>query len=194
MGAVTPGRARLMLRRGQGLFAACLSAALVSCASSENFAPVTDVSAYEAVIQSHASRAYVAKRPVVHHQQIVVSDNRDTGWSWPAAGVLLSSYSPKTKGIDMGGTIGQPVNAASSGRVVYAGGGLRGYGKLVIIKHDNQYLSVYAYNSMLFVRDGDWVKRGQRIADMGQNGSGQGILHFEIRKQGKPVNPLNFIS
>lgn len=183
-----------MLRRGQGLFAACLSAALLSCASSENFAPVTDVSAYEAVIQSRASRTYVAKRPVVRHQQMIVSEDRDTAWSWPAVGVLLSSYSKQSKGIDIGGKIGQPVSAASSGRVVYAGGGLRGYSKLVIIKHDNQYLSVYAYNSKLFVRDGDWVKRGQKIADMGQNGSGQEILHFEIRKQGNPVNPLNIIS
>lgn len=183
-----------MFRRGQGMFAACLSLVLASCASSENFAPVTDVSAYEAVIQSRASKTYIAKRPAVHHQQIVVTDDRDTGWSWPAAGVLLSSYSPKTKGIDIGGKIGQPVCAASSGQVVYAGGGLRGYGKLVIIKHDNQYLSVYAYNRLLFVRDGDWVKRGQKIADMGRNGTGLEILHFEIRKQGNPINPLNLIS
>lgn len=166
---------------------------LASCADTENFAPVTDVSAYEAVIRSRAAKTYVAKQPISRRNHVVVKEEHDSRWSWPVKGTLLHSYTRSNKGIDIAGRFGQPVVAASSGRVVYAGGGLRGYGQLVILKHDNQYLSVYAYNSRLFVEEGDWVRRGQKIADMGSNQSGTDMLHFEIRRQGIPINPMNIL-
>lgn len=173
--------------------AGVISIMLTSCASSENFAPVTDISGYEAVIQSRAARPYTAKKttasakPAQHHEAV------QTQWSWPVTGTLLTSYSPKTKGIDIGGKFGQPIVASADGKVVYAGGGLRGYGKLIIIKHNSQYLSAYAHNNRLIVRDGEWVKRGQVIAYMGKDGSRGAVLHFEIRSHGNPVNPLNFL-
>ncbi len=95
------------------------------------------------------------------------------------------------KGVWIAGTMGQPVKASAPGKVVYAGNGLVGYGNLVIIKHDRSYLSAYGYNSKLLVSEGDAVKRGDVVARMGiPNSSSQPMLHFEIRKQGKPVNPL----
>jgi lipoprotein NlpD len=97
------------------------------------------------------------------------------------------------KGLDISGKPGDRVNAAAEGVVVYAGGGLRGYGKLVIVKHNNQYLSAYGHNRSINVKEGDSVKRGQKLAEIGATGSQQPILHFEIRKSGKPVNPLGYL-
>jgi lipoprotein NlpD len=106
----------------------------------------------------------------------------------------LAIYSKKSKGIDIGDRVGTPIYASAPGKVVYAGNGLRGYGNLIIIKHNSQYLSAYAYNRRLLVREGDWVKKGQSIAEMGKAASGQAMLHFEIRRAGIPVNPLNLLS
>jgi lipoprotein NlpD len=115
-------------------------------------------------------------------------------WSWPAHGKVLSIFSPKNKGIDIGGSLGSPIYAAAPGKIVYAGSGLRGYGNLIIIKHNSQTLSAYAYNSRLYVRDGEWVKKGQKIAAMGRGAVGLPTLHFEIRHAGLPVNPLNLLN
>ena len=115
-------------------------------------------------------------------------------WQWPAQGKILKLDSPTSrKGIDISGTIGQQVRAAATGDVVYSGSGLLGYGKLIIIKHSDRYLSAYAYNSQLLVKEGDSVKAGQDIARMGQGNNGLAMLHFEIRKDGKPVNPLDML-
>jgi lipoprotein NlpD len=97
------------------------------------------------------------------------------------------------KGIGIAGKMGQPIYASASGKVVYSGDGLRGYGKLVIIKHNKTYLSVYAHNSKLLVKENQDVKRGQKIALMGNSGASQVELHFEIRKLGKPVDPLQLL-
>jgi lipoprotein NlpD len=97
------------------------------------------------------------------------------------------------KGIDLGGKLGEPVLAAASGQVVYSGSGLRGYGKLLIIKHNETFLSAYAHNDRLLVKEGDLVKVGQRIADMGSSGTDRVKLHFEIRRDGTPVDPLKFL-
>ena len=97
------------------------------------------------------------------------------------------------KGIDLGGKLGEPVLAAASGRVVYAGSGLSGYGKLLIIKHSEIFLSAYAHNNELLVKEGDFIKGGQRIADMGSSGTDRVKLHFEIRSEGSPVDPLNYL-
>ncbi|WP_299981799.1 peptidoglycan DD-metalloendopeptidase family protein [uncultured Pseudoteredinibacter sp.] len=117
-------------------------------------------------------------------------------WQWPAKGRLLTRFSGPNglnKGIDIAGNLGEPVVSAAAGRVVYAGNGLRGYGLLLIIKHNEQYLSAYAHNNKLRVKEGDIVKAGQRIADIGSSGANRMKLHFEIRKDGKSVNPLSYL-
>lgn len=119
-----------------------------------------------------------------------------TGWGWPSNGILIGKFSSNgslNKGIDIAGDLGQPVLAASDGTVVYAGSGLRGYGELVIIKHSDTYVSAYGHNRRLLVREGQQVKVGQTIAEMGSTGTDRVKLHFEIRRQGKPVDPLQFL-
>lgn len=117
-------------------------------------------------------------------------------WRWPVKGPLLSSFQGSNalnKGIDLGGKLGEPVLAAAGGQVVYSGSGLRGYGKLLIVKHNETFLSAYAHNDRLLVKEGDFVKAGQRIADMGSSGTDRVKLHFEIRRDGTPVDPLKFL-
>ena len=117
-------------------------------------------------------------------------------WRWPAAGIVTTNFNTHkslSKGIDIGGKTGDSVNAAASGKVVYAGSGLRGYGKLIIIKHSEIDLSAYAHNHRLKVSEGDIVNVGQRIADIGSTGVGTKAtprLHFQIRRDGKPIDPL----
>jgi lipoprotein NlpD len=117
-------------------------------------------------------------------------------WRWPAEGKLLKRFSGKnglSKGIDIGGNLGEPVLAASSGRVVYAGDGLRGYGKLIIVKHSDKFLSAYAHCRKIIVREGDEVTVGTKIAEMGSSGTNTVKLHFEIRFDGQPVDPLKYL-
>lgn len=117
-------------------------------------------------------------------------------WQWPAKGKTLRRYSSGSavhKGVDIQGKLGESVRAANSGKVVYAGGGLVGYGNLLIIKHDEHYLSAYGHNSKLVVSEGELVKVGQKIAEFGDTGADKVKLHFEIRRDGKPVNPLNLL-
>ena len=112
-------------------------------------------------------------------------------WQWPARGRLLKSSTPTAKkGISIAGRAGQKIVAAATGKVVYSGSGLRGYGNLIIIKHNDTYLSAYAHNRDLVVKEGETVKAGQQISTMGADGRGAPVLHFEIRKNGKPVDPL----
>jgi len=127
---------------------------------------------------------------------VVAGARSPSGWAWPTSGVLISKFSSNgslNKGIDIAGDLGQPVLAASDGSVVYAGSGLRGYGELVIIKHSDTYVSAYGHNRRLLVREGQQVKAGQAIAEMGSTGTDRVKLHFEIRRQGKPVDPLEFL-
>ncbi|MCF6252827.1 MAG: peptidoglycan DD-metalloendopeptidase family protein [Methylococcaceae bacterium] len=115
-------------------------------------------------------------------------------WQWPLRGRILKYFSSGgSKGIDINGKIGQKVRAASSGKVVYSGSGLKGYGNLLIIKHNYMYLSAYANNRRLLVKEGQIVKKGQVIAEVGRMGGKKTSLHFEIRKNGNPVNPLNYL-
>jgi lipoprotein NlpD len=114
-----------------------------------------------------------------------------SGWVWPAKGSIITRFSTVNKGVNIANALGTPIYAAASGKVVYSGSGLRGYGNLIIIKHNSLYLSAYAHNNNVFVRDGEWVKQGQKIAEMGSTGSDKVMLHFEIRKAGKPINPLS---
>jgi len=117
-------------------------------------------------------------------------------WVWPARGKLLDGFQSNgglNKGIDIEGKLEEPVIAAAAGRVVYSGNGLRGYGKLLIVKHSELFLSAYAHNHKLLVGEGAIVKQGQKIAEMGSTGTDAVKLHFEIRHDGKPVNPLKFL-
>jgi len=116
-------------------------------------------------------------------------------WMWPTAGKLLHPFNQgnNPKGVAIGGNPGQPIVASAAGKVVYSGMGLRGYGKLIIIKHDDTYLTVYAHNRELLVKEGDRVNKGQRIAEMGNIDSEHVGLHFEIRRLGKPVDPLEYL-
>ena len=126
---------------------------------------------------------------VEHESNIAV-----TAWRWPAHGPIVSSYSSLNKGVNIGGSLGNPIYATASGQVVYSGSGLRGYGNLIIIKHNSTYLSAYAHNKVILVKEGQRVKAGQLIAEMGRAGVQQTMLHFEIRRNGQPVNPLNYLS
>lgn len=117
-------------------------------------------------------------------------------WSWPTQGHVIETFSSTSstrKGIDIAGRMGQSVMAASAGRVVYSGSGLRGYGQLIIVKHNEQYLSAYAHNRKLLVKEGDTVTTGQQIAEMGRSGADLVKLHFEIRREGEPVNPMLYL-
>ena len=115
-------------------------------------------------------------------------------WRWPTKGKTVGFFARGGgKGIDITGVFDQPIHAAARGRVVYAGSGLVGYGKLIILKHDNRLLSAYAHNESLHVKEGEAVKGGQHIADMGRSGRGRVMLHFEIRRNGKPIDPFQFL-
>ena len=117
-------------------------------------------------------------------------------WRWPANGAILRHFRrapPEHKGIDIQGELGEPVYAANSGTVVYAGHGLVGYGNLLIIRHSERYLSAYAHNSALLVGEGQTVKVGERIAEIGDSGTDSVRLHFEVRRDGRPVDPLELL-
>ena len=122
-------------------------------------------------------------------------DDEKVDWGWPAGGKLLSTYNVNTnlKGIGIFGRPGQPVIASAPGKVLYSGDGIRGYGKLVIIKHNKVYLSVYAHLGQLLVKEGQSVVKGQKIAEMGDTDANQVKLHFEIRRFGKPVDPIRLL-
>lgn len=117
-------------------------------------------------------------------------------WRWPSDGKVIAAYvsgEPTRQGIDIGGTAGDAVRAAAGGEVVYSGNGLIGYGELIIVKHNASFLSAYGHNRKRLVKEGDKVKAGQAIAEMGSSASSRDELHFEIRKNGKPVNPLDYL-
>lgn len=117
------------------------------------------------------------------------------GWQWPTNGVVVRGFNPATgsKGLDFAGQVGQPVLAAASGKVVYSGSALKGYGELIIIKHDDLRLSAYGYNRSRLVKEGDMVRGGQQIAELGVGPENKPILHFEIRERGQPVNPVPYL-
>ncbi|MDR0479502.1 MAG: peptidoglycan DD-metalloendopeptidase family protein [Burkholderiaceae bacterium] len=116
------------------------------------------------------------------------------GFIWPTKGAVLTGFDDdKNKGIDISGKTGDPVYAAADGRVVYAGSGLAGYGNLVILKHNNTYLTAYAHNRSVLVKEDQNVRKGQKIAEMGSSDADRVMLHFEIRRSGKPVNPIQYL-
>lgn len=122
-----------------------------------------------------------------------VPDDENISWIWPADGKIVAPFGDGRRGIAIAGQLGQPVLAAGAGKVLYAGSGIRGYGNLVIVKHTNNLLSAYAHNKTIFVKEDQTVAQGQKIAEMGNSDSDEVKLHFEIRHQGKPVDPSKFL-
>ena len=155
---------------------------------------LAQLSAPPQVNQAGTTVVKVEARPEVK-PAVSEDDDEKVAWGWPAAGKLLSAYNEATnlKGIGIAGKLGQAVVASAPGKVLYSGDGIRGYGKLVIVKHNKVYLSVYAHNSQLLVKEGQIVIRGQKIADMGASDADQVKLHFEIRRFGKPIDPLRLL-
>lgn len=140
-----------------------------------------------------ASAPVAAESPASVPARPVPADGT-VSWVWPANGAVLAGFDDvKNKGVDIGGIAGDPVLAAADGRVVYVGAGLRGYGNLIILKHDNVYLTAYAHNRTLLVKEDQSVLKGQKIAEMGNSDADRVKLHFEVRRQGKPVDPMKYL-
>jgi lipoprotein NlpD len=142
---------------------------------------------------ANVAEATALAPPVAEPERPPATETEDVNWIWPAKGKVLSSFTEATKGMDIAGRKGAAVVAAADGRVVYAGAGLRGYGKLVIIKHNTTWLSAYAHNDNIVVKEQQDVRKGQKIAEMGSTDADQVKLHFEVRRQGKPVDPAKVL-
>lgn len=141
-----------------------------------------------------AKHSRLESAPQPESQRLDKTTERSAGeWIWPTTGTVMSSFSKNSKGVKISGQAGQPVVASAAGEVVYSGHGLRGYGNLIIIKHNNTFLSAYAHNSKLLVKEGEAVSKGQKIAEMGNTDTDAIQLHFEIRKHGKPVDPMDYL-
>ncbi len=138
---------------------------------------------------SKAEPAHPAEKPAAP----AASEDEGVSWMWPADGKVVGTFEGGKKGLDIAGKSGQAVMAAGAGKVMYAGSGIRGYGNLVIIKHTNNLLSAYAHNKTILVKEGQSVTKGQKIAEMGNSDSDNVKLHFEIRQQGKPVDPSKYL-
>lgn len=176
----------------------CLTLLVVACHHSPVYAPVADLNGSPSKTRvSGVAKKTVSYQPAMARSQAntviaapIASLKKQAAWVWPANGRILSVFGEGRKGVNIGGKEKDPVVAASAGKVVYAGAGLRGYGNLIIIKHNNHYMSAYAHNRLLTVKLGEWVASGQKIAEMGHTGSNKVMLHFEVRRDGKPVNPM----
>lgn len=168
------------------------SPAITASAASAPVGPASAAATVASAPRPAASAAVTA--PSVPAAPAAPED--DIAWGWPAPGnssVLATFDEVKNKGLDIAGKAGDPVLAAADGRVVYAGAGLRGYGNLLILKHNNVYLTAYAHNQTLLVKEDQTVRKGQKIAEMGSSDADRVKLHFEIRRQGKPVDPSRFL-
>lgn len=142
-------------------------------------------------------RAWKNKKVVVKKYPSFAPQKVIRNWQWPVQGKVIKTFSSSplgNKGVDIAGALQCPIYSSAAGEVVYSGNGIRGYGNLLIIKHTDNYLSAYAFNWRNLVKEGDTVKKGQEIATMGRNADGQILLHFEIRYNGKPMDPLNYLS
>lgn len=141
-----------------------------------------------------AASATVAVAPATAPAAPAAAGEEEMAFIWPAGGSLLAGFDElKNKGVDIAGKVGEPILAAADGRVVYSGAGLRGYGNLIILKHNNTYLTAYAHNQTLLVKEDQSVRKGQKIAEMGNSDADRVKLHFEIRRQGKPVDPAKYL-
>lgn len=155
---------------------------LIACEDSSNFAPVSDIADLG---------AFIKKKSIA---RVKVPNCATPKWLWPAEGKMVTAFSARNKGIDITGRRGESIRATAAGTVVYRGNGLRGYGNLIILKHNNVYLSAYAHNKVILVSMGQKVRQGQKIAEMGDTGADKIMLHFEIRRKSVPVNPLSLLA
>ena len=170
------------------------SAAPSAAAAAVSPSPAKQASAPAAPAPSKAGSATVPAAAVAAGSAAATGADEDLGWIWPGKGAVIGEFDEvKNKGVDIAGSAGDPVVAAADGKVVYAGAGLRGYGNLIILKHNNTYLTAYAHNQSLLVKEDQSVKKGQKIAEMGNSDSDKVKLHFEVRRQGKPVDPLKYL-
>jgi lipoprotein NlpD len=152
--------------------------------------PASAASAASAATAAASAPVKVAMAPSSN----AASADDDIAWLWPSKGAVIAEFDEsKNKGVDITGSAGDAVVAAADGKVVYAGAGLRGYGNLIILKHNNTYLTAYAHNQSLQVKEDQSVKKGQKIAEMGSSDADRVKLHFEVRRQGKPVDPLKYL-
>ncbi len=164
-----------------------------SAAGSVSGAATAPAAAAAATTPPAASAAPAAPQAAAT-AQVSAREDDEVHWAWPASGAVLSGFEEgRSKGLAIGGKAGDPVLAAADGRVVYAGSGLRGYGNLVIVKHNATFLTAYAHNQTLLVKEDQVVRRGQRIAEMGSSDADRVQLHFEIRRLGKPVDPARLL-
>ena len=155
--------------------------------------PVTSGTVGTATAVAPVRPASAASAPASSDQPANSAED-DIAWIWPAQGKLIAGFDEvKNKGFDIDGKAGDAIIAAGDGRVVYAGAGLRGYGNLIILKHNNTFLTAYAHNQTLLVKEDQTVKKGQKIAEMGNSDADRVKLHFEIRRQGKPVDPAKYL-
>ena len=170
------------------------SAAVSKPVALSSVAPVASSPAPAPVASATAKPASAAVAPVVAAPSAAAGSEDDIAWIWPTNGTVLAGFDEvKNKGLDIGGAAGEPVLAAADGRVVYVGAGLRGYGNLIILKHNNTYLTAYAHNQTLLVKEDQAVRKGQKIAEMGNSDADRVKLHFEVRRQGKPVDPAKYL-
>ncbi|QBC45512.1 peptidoglycan DD-metalloendopeptidase family protein [Iodobacter fluviatilis] len=157
-------------------------------------ARLPSVAAHSASEVRIASAVKIVEKPSINASSTqIMKEEKPSDWAWPTIGRTVKGFSDENRGIDISGKMGQSVVASAKGKVVYAGAGLRGYGKMVILKHNQEFLTAYANNSKLLVKEGDEVKRGDKIAEMGNSDSEQVKLHFEMRRFGKPVDPAKYI-
>lgn len=162
--------------------------------TSASATPMTEATAARASSDKRAAPVAAPSSGSSSTQTAGVASEDDISWIWPTHGTVLAGFDDvKNKGLDIGGGTGDPVLAAADGRVVYVGAGLRGYGNLIILKHNNTFLTAYAHNSALLIKEDQSVRQGQKIAEMGSSDSDRVKLHFEIRRQGKPVDPAKYL-
>ena len=159
--------------------------------------PNATVEASGVVVQpiGGSTEVATAAKPATTPASPPSANDEGLGFAWPASGSVVAGFDEaKNKGLDIAGKAGDPVLAAADGQVVYAGAGLRGYGNLIILKHNNTFLTAYAHNQALLVKEDQKVRKGQKIAEMGKTDADRVKLHFEIRRQGKPVDPAKYLS
>ncbi|MEI8029351.1 MAG: peptidoglycan DD-metalloendopeptidase family protein [Comamonadaceae bacterium] len=162
-----------------------------------NVTPIANANATAPVRSASADKQPATVAPTAAASAaatVAANADEEMGWIWPTNGAVLAGFDEiKNKGLDIGGSAGDPVLAAADGRVVYVGAGLRGYGNLIILKHNNTYLSAYAHNQTLLIKEDQSVRKGQKIAEMGSSDTDRVKLHFEVRRQGKPVDPVKYL-
>ena len=161
---------------------------------SASVTPMSEAAPARTSSDKHGASVAASSSNSTATQATGVTTEDDISWIWPTHGAVLAGFDEvKNKGLDIGGVAGDPVLAAADGRVVYVGAGLRGYGNLIILKHNNTFLTAYAHNKTLLIKEDESVRQGQKIAEMGSSDSDRVKLHFELRRQGKPVDPAKYL-